>query len=131
LNRIPYSPKEPDEPQIIPHTKPLNIPLQDILGSDDIVYDCWPKAMSVRQSTVVPILTQHQFSVHDTNEINRVNVDNMEAKTTWRSLDNTLLIDIPNTDKAKIEPGFNSKEKIIQLFREQLFSQAIYSTKNM
>jgi len=141
LYRIPNSPEEPDEQKIIPHTKPLNIPLQDILGGDEIVYDYWPRAKSVEQSTVLksqveidnekPMLSRYQFSVHDPNEINRANIDNMETKTTWWYLDHTLLIDIPNTGKAKIEPGCYSKEKIIQSHREQLILPAIYSTKDM
>jgi len=55
----------------------------------------------------------------------------MKAKTTWRYLDDKLLIDLPNTGERNIEPGCNSKEKIIQIRREQLTLPVIYSTNNM
>ncbi|CAH1736219.1 serine/threonine-protein phosphatase 1 regulatory subunit 10 isoform X2 [Aphis gossypii] len=58
--------------------------------------------------------------------------DNMESKTPWRYLDNSLLVDIPEEPgKEKIEPGSGSQEKKKQTLREQSVLQAIYFTRNM
>lgn len=58
--------------------------------------------------------------------------DNMEPKTAWRNLDDSLLIDIPEEPgKEKIEPGSGSLEKKKQTLREQSVLQAIYFTRNM
>lgn len=58
-------------------------------------------------------------------------VVNMEAKTAWRYLDDTLLIDLPNIGRRNIEPGCNSKEKVIQTFREHLILPVVYPTKHV
>lgn len=142
--RIPNSPEEPDQTKVIPYTEPLNIPLDDFLSGIELTYDSWPKSMSDRQSPItefpididneksmVDMASQQQLSVHNGNEISGLNVDNMKAKTTWRYLDDFLLIDIPDTDKSKIVPECNSKEKIIQTLRERITLPAIYSNKNM
>lgn len=56
----------------------------------------------------------------------------MEPKTSWRYLDDSLLIDIPEEPgKEKIEPGSGSQEKKKQTLREQSVLQAIYFTRNM
>lgn len=56
----------------------------------------------------------------------------MEAKTAWRYLDNSLLVDVPEEPgKEKIEPGNGSQEKKKQTLREQSVLQAIYFTRNM
>lgn len=58
--------------------------------------------------------------------------DNMEPKTAWRILDNSLLIEIPDEPgKQKIEPGSGSQEKKRQNLREQSVLQAIYFSRNM
>lgn len=58
--------------------------------------------------------------------------DNMEPKTAWRFLDDSILIEIPEEPgKEKIEPGSGSQEKKKQTLREQSVLQAIYFTRNM
>lgn len=58
--------------------------------------------------------------------------DNMEPKTSWRYLDNSLLVEIPDEPgKQKIEPGSGSQEKKRQILREQSVLQALYFTRNM
>jgi len=56
----------------------------------------------------------------------------MEAKTPWRYLDDSLLIDIPDEPgKEKIIPGSGSQEKKKQMLREQSVLQAIYFNRSM
>jgi len=58
--------------------------------------------------------------------------DNMQPKTVWRCLDESLLIEIlDDPGKEKIEPGCGSQEKKKQILREQSVLQAIYFTRNM
>lgn len=58
--------------------------------------------------------------------------DNMQPKTTWRHLDDSLLVEIPDEiGKEKIEPGSGSVEKKKQTLREQSTLQALYFTRNM
>jgi len=54
----------------------------------------------------------------------------MEAQTAWRYLDDTFLIDLSNTGGRNIEPGRDSKEKVIQTFRQQLILPAVYPTRH-
>lgn len=55
----------------------------------------------------------------------------MQPKTTWRYLDESLLVEIPDEAKEKIEPGSGSQEKKKQILREQSVLQAIYFSRNM
>eukprot|EP00102_Acyrthosiphon_pisum_P001948 XP_001942920.3 PREDICTED: putative mediator of RNA polymerase II transcription subunit 26 [Acyrthosiphon pisum] len=58
--------------------------------------------------------------------------DNMESKTPWRYLDDSLLVDLPEElGKEKLEHGSGSQEKKKQTLREQSVLQAIYFTRNM
>ncbi|XP_060876744.1 serine/threonine-protein phosphatase 1 regulatory subunit 10-like [Metopolophium dirhodum] len=58
--------------------------------------------------------------------------DNMESKTPWRYLDDSLLVDLPEElGKEKMEHGSGSQEKKKQTLREQSVLQAIYFTRNM
>lgn len=67
-----------------------------------------------------------------TNYIHLDAADNMEPKTSWRYLDDSLLVDLQEElGKDKIEPGSGSQEKKKQTLREQSVLQAIYFTRNM
>jgi len=56
----------------------------------------------------------------------------MQPKTTWRYLDDSLLVEVPDElGKEKIEPGSGSQEKKKQTLREQSTLQALYFTRNM
>jgi len=74
-----------------------------------------------------------KYRISDTNKyIGLDAADNMESKTPWRYLDDSLLVDLPaELGKEKIEHGSGSQEKKKQTLREQSVLQAIYFTRNM
>jgi len=82
LCRVPDSPEEPDQMEIVPYSEPINIPLEDVSGDTAPIYNYinnpWPDSKGDQPPIAefpmgipMPMMMQQpQFPVYGTNQMN-------------------------------------------------------------